>query len=229
MVPLSDWRINFFDLGAYTGEETALFLRQMEGMKDGRHRPVVCAYLFEPQPIYVRYLEDRFRDDPRVFVERAAIGSEIGRTYLYVGKSPECHSIYPDKHDVGKGASIGVREIMFSSWLRDLELDARPEQTINILKANIEGAEWDLIQDLEKNYLWGLFDVYLGSEQWTGDMRKCHSLLPHIAEARRILDSHDITVKPYSCGTDNYQMTIPCTDLAVEVRQIMEARTLVVA
>ena len=229
MTRLSDWRINFFDLGAYTGEETALFLRQMESVREGRDVPVICAYLFEAQGAYVAYLRKRFADDPRVFIHHAAIGSKEDRSYLYVGKNPECHSLYPDKHDVGKGACWAVPEIRFSEWFDSVAMRSKNDHTVNLIKANIEGAEWDLIQDMEATDLFPLFDVFLGTDQWTTDMRKCHSLLSKVAVARDILDRHGIETKSYCCGTSNYPMTVPCTDLAVEVRRVMEERSLVLA
>lgn len=229
MLQLSDWRINFFDLGAFTGDETALFLSQMEPLHEDRHRPVVCAYVFEAHRVHCEYVRKRFEDDPRVFVKHAAIGSKSGFASLYIGKNPECHSLYPDKHDVGKGASFVVPEILFSEWFEGLGFHEKSPSTVNIIKANIEGAEWDLIQDLDVTGLFSLFDVFLGTDQWTTDMRKCHSLLSNVAKVEKILAKYNVLTMPYCCGTENYPPIVPCVDLAVEVRRVMEERELVSA
>jgi hypothetical protein len=226
---ISDWRINFFDLGVYTGEETALFLEQMESLREGRESPVVCAYLFEAYKPYVRYATERFANDPRVFVKHAAIGSANGSVPLYLGQKPEGHSLYSDKHDVGKGASYFVPEIRFSDWFTELGFREKTATTVNVIKANIEGAEWDLIEDMEQAGLFPFFDIFLGTDQWTTDMRKCHSLLSRVAKAKMILASHGVTTLSYCCGTENYPNVPSCVDLAIEVRKAVEERSLVEA
>lgn len=219
----SGWRFNFFDLGAWPGNETQAFLDAADSFRDGRYAPVVAAYLWEAHPDHARQLIDRFSADPRVFVFNCAIGSANGVADLFEAAKPEGTSIYPDKAELS-GSSVSVKECVFSEMLRSLGLDRRGERTANIIKANIEGAEWDLIQDLNKSGLWRLFDLYLGADQWTADMGKCHSLLPFIAKARTILDSAGISVNPFCLGGPNYPPDANSVDLRMEIQRIMEER-----
>lgn len=219
---VSDWRINFFDLGLFTGDETAEFLRIVDSMAEGRERPIACVYGVDAHSAYARYCTQRFADNPRVFIHNLAIGSEERMTQLYLGAKLEASSLYRRKHDVPGGVSFPVSETRFSEFIRGLGLDRKDPQTVNILKANIEGAEWDLICDLEASGMWGLFDIFLGSNQWTADMAKCTDLLPFIAKARRILDGHGVVVKPFCMGTANYPDQPPNCDLRAEILSVME-------
>jgi FkbM family methyltransferase len=215
---LGDWRINFFDLGMFTGEETAAFLRLTDQLVEGRERPIVCAYGIEPNRALATYCTNRFADRPRVFVHQFAIGSSEKQSELYIGNVLEGSSLYRQKHDVG-GTAVFVNEKRFSVFLRELRLDVRLPDTVNIIKANIEGAEWDLIQDLEANDIWDLFDIYLGDDQWTADMKKCAPLLDKIGDARRILNQRIIRVLPFCMGTENYPNQLPNYDLLTEIRR----------
>ena len=220
---ISSWRINFFDLGAWPGNETQAFLDAADSLRDGRHAPVVCAYLWEAHPQHVAELNERFAGDPRVFIFDCAIGASDGVSMLMEASKPEGNSLYPDKSELS-GGSVAVRECVFSGMLKLMGLDQRNDRTVNIIKANIEGAEWDLIQDLGASGLWGLFDLYLGSDQWTADMGKCHSLLPFMAKARGILDAAGVQVKPFCLGGPNYPPASDNVDLIAEIRTIMEKR-----
>lgn len=221
---MADWRINFFDLGMFTGEETAEFLRLTDTLADGRERPIVCVYGIDANRAYADYCKKRFAEDPRVFIFPFAIGSDDGKqSFLYVGATPEASSLYRRKHDVNSGVSVPVQEMRFSSFLRGLGFTdrARDSKTINIIKANIEGAEWDLICDLEANGLFGMFDIFLGTDQWTGDMKKCTDLLTFVSKARSILDRHGIIVEPFCMGTENYPDQPPNVDLLAKIRNIV--------
>lgn len=220
LMSISDWRINFFDLGAWPGHETAAFLEAADSLREGRAAPVVAAYLYEAHPIHAKELRARFDSDPRIFVFESAIGSADASTKLWETALPEGNSLYREKSDAGTN-TVEVCERLFSSILADAQLDHRNEKTVNIIKANIEGAEWDLIQDLEANDLWSLFDLYLGSDQWTMDMGKCHSLLPFIANARNMLDRRGISVKSFCLGTKNYPAAKDNVDLKEEIRRLI--------
>lgn len=225
---ISSWRINFFDLGAWPGHETQAFLDAADSLREGRNAPVVVAYLFEAHPNHAKELEARFATDPRVFVFNFAIGSSDGvPALLWESDRPEGTSLYRDKSDLN-GQFASATERLFSAFLSQTRLNERNDKTVNIIKANIEGAEWDLIRDLEANGLWGLFDLYLGSDQWTMDMGKCHSLLPFIAKARGILDAAGVQVKPFCMGGPNYPAAKDNVSLAVETKRIMAERSLLV-
>ena len=112
-----------------------------------------------------------------------------------------------------------MREVRCSTFLRDLGLLDKSPLTINIIKANIEGAEWDLISDLDEHDLFGLFDIYLGADQWTADMLKCTDLLDRVGEAKRILVRRGVTVYPWCMGTDNYPMQAGNYDLLAAIRR----------
>jgi len=70
------------------------------------------------------------------------------------------HSIFDTKNNVTKDEYEIVETILFSDWIREKVPDFA--ESFNILRFNIEGAEWHLINDLVRNDMVKNIDIFCG-------------------------------------------------------------------
>ena len=194
------FRVNYFDLGTHLGQEIDILLEQL---KDHPLVGEIHVYGIEANPLYYKKALEKYQDRPGVhfIFENFAVSSQSGTTRLYLHPNDLGHSIYPDKWNVSS-ESIAVPAMRFSDWMRSA-VPTKDARTFSILKANIEGAEWDLINDLEKNSLFRQFDLYLSSKQgFYKDIAKVKSLADQGAPAKcqEILRTHGIHIQQF-CHT----------------------------
>lgn len=182
-------KVNYFDLGLWKGQEIEHILNLF---KD------VTIFGVEANPKFYRSLEEKYKGYKNVNLYNFAIGSQSGVCKLYLEKKwgGIGSSIYPDKNNVAEDY-IEVNSIRFSDWYKSLSV----EEGYNILKANIEGAEYDLVLDLDESSLFGEFDLLIGStDGWMTDMHKVKSLCDKISQVKEILDRNQVTVHSYFDG-----------------------------
>ena len=86
-----------------------------------------------------------------------------------------------------------VQSILFSNWLKNNVSDL--ENSINILKVNIEGAEIHLFKDLVDSGLIKHFDVFCGTGD---DVEKTPELSHRVEEYKNLLKDNDITIHRFS-------------------------------
>lgn len=174
--------VTYIDLGPRDGVEIRAFLRSVRFIPGIR----VIVHAVEANPYYVDICRKRFRGDGRVRLHNFAVGSGEGTTEFYLDPKGAGSSIYGDKGNVDE--AISVPQKRFSRWLREQSILPEAGPAVNIIKANIEGAEWDLIRDLDREDLFGKFDIFCGTGPraggWVGDMSK----VPSIAEYRLVAD-----------------------------------------
>ena len=73
------------------------------------------------------------------------------------------NSVYATKDNVLENNYQIVKAIKFSNFLKENNIDLN--NSINIMRVNIEGAEWDLFNDLFENNLTNKFNIFLGAGQ----------------------------------------------------------------
>lgn len=213
------YRINYVDLGMHAGQEISILLEQL---KDHPNVGEIHVYGIDANPYHYRQALKKFvdRDNVRFSFYSFAVGSGEGMTRLYLHPNDLGHSIYADKSGVSRD-SIFVQQMRFSQWMK--VLPEKDDRTIDILKANIEGAEWDLVRDLEENGLLGRFDLYLGSRPGRfSDVWKVRSLVDagDAARCEEILSRRGIRV--LRLGSPD--PACPNADLAAEIRRISAER-----
>lgn len=121
----ADERSIVLDVGAYTGQWTSKVV----------DRYGCQVYAFEPAPAGVKRLHALFDDDPRVHVLPYGLGNE-DQTVSMALAGPGS-SIYADSSRIGF-AEIQIRDVV--GVLDELGLTR-----IDVLKVNIEGGEFDLL------------------------------------------------------------------------------------
>jgi len=185
-------RVLFIDLGAYDGRTAELFLERMTGTE---HDLTVCCV--EANPEMELECRRRFVGDERVSVYGFAVAAEEGVTRLWMDNA-EGHgsSIYADKRNVTE-EFVEVPARKFSSFFEEVCILG----AVTLLKANIEGAECDLVKDMEEHGLFDRVDALLGvafgkrgnwGVGWVADMAKTPSLRPGIPDVVDILRKHEM-------------------------------------
>ena len=89
-----------------------------------------------------------------------AISNKNEDIKLYHHKNSVGHSIYDSKNCVNKDSFEIVSGLKFSTWLKNEEIDL--DLSFNIIRINIEGAEYDLFNDLIENKLHDKIAIYCG-------------------------------------------------------------------
>jgi len=183
-------KINYFDLGLYKNAgEIDLFLEICKNNNFG-----YSIYGFEAHPGYCKILESKYTNDKNIQIINKAISNKKGTERLYLNDSydGEGNSIFKTKNNIIVDKYIDVDSIVFSEWL--LENVPSFINQNNILRFNIEGAEWYLMNDLNDNNMLSYFKIYLGSKP---DMKKVSELHNNIKDYEKILKDNNITVEKF--------------------------------
>lgn len=210
-------KVTFFDLGSYDGADSVRFVENMQKL-GSTIEP--AAFLIEANPELAKRLP-RTVAGCDVTVENFAVSSMEGRKPFYLAPCDEGSSIYESKHGCKADSFIIVEHKLFTRWIRDAGLLPKNSDEIWILKANIEGAEWDLINDLENASAWSWFDIYCGPAFVVEDMQKCSTLVHLRQEAYALIQARAGVTYPFAVPTKNYPLPDTCVDLGEIVRQIL--------
>lgn len=210
------WYVNFFDLGAFDGAETQRFFEDMEG-SGVQELATLSVHIVEANPELSSKCRARFVDDNRVEVHNFAVSMLSGACLLHLDDCGEGSSIYASKQRLnGDVVLVNHRGIV------QLVLDhPKTSCTVNVIKANIEGAEWDLLKELELHDLWSYFDIYCGPGFRLEDMPKCTVLHSKIAEAVTLVNAHIPTIYEYAVPTEAYPRKDKSVDLGPVVLNLI--------
>jgi FkbM family methyltransferase len=118
------------DAGGYLGDFTA---------KLGYNCNVI---IFEPVPEFFEYCKERFKVNPHIKIECFGLGTRDGVSKLYVRK--DASSFYKKWKWAGSSDSITANTIQLSKYIKGFP-------KVDLLKLNIEGAEYDVLDDLAEN------------------------------------------------------------------------------
>lgn len=186
--------INYVDVGLHEGNEISMFLGELEGLPNTRIR----VYGIEANPQYAEYCKKRYVGDDRVTIRNFAVGLGGGNCRLYLDSDVgEGSSLYNDKVNV-TAEYVEVPKRLLSEWLTEVGIIPKPERTINIMRMNIEGAEWEVIRDFDSKGVFSEFDLLCGSHKsWLTDMHKIRSLQDRIKEAKSILKRNKVKIHVY--------------------------------
>lgn len=188
--------INYIDCGLYRGTELGWFLDM--GFEAN-------CYGFEANPKDAEYCKDKFKYYKNVDIFNIAITDETKKVNLYLADG-NGSSIFKSKNNVSD-EFITVAGIKLSDFL----IATVKPNDINILRFNIEGAEWLLINDLVQSGVYTWIDLYLGAGV-ADDIRKVDELKDKEEEYIKLLNDHDIQILPWCDG-------IECIDLKQKIRK----------
>ena len=180
-------KVNYFDFGLCSGEEihwmVNYYFPQL-GIEE------YSAYGFEASRQYYKNIKTLFESNQKVTIVHKALSETHGDTVnLYHAPNTVGHSVFKTKDNIIEDDYEQVESIVFSEWIKenDIVLDG----CLNILKVNIEGAEWYLFNDLVNTGLIDNFSIFLGTGH---DIEKVGELKERAQEYYDLLDSHNVEI-----------------------------------
>ncbi len=182
--------LNYFDLGLHKeAKEIDMFVKLCN-----ENNIKYNIYGVEAHPQYCLDLKEKHKENINIKIINKAINDKNQQIKLYINYSfdGEGNSIFSTKHNVTK-EYVWVEGIKFSDLIQQIRPTFKREN--NILRFNIEGAEWHLINDLDKSGLFKYFKVMLG----TNDLHKVGELKNKIDPYLNILTKNQIKIERY-CG-----------------------------
>lgn len=186
--------INYFDLGLRDGWELDEFLKFVSSfnIKYKVYGIEACKKLYDK--LHTKYIAN-----PNIEISHLAISSKDDQLIkLYHSKNYDGNSIFKTKNnllDVDKNFEM-CKTKRISTFIQDIK---KSNNTINIIKANIEGAEYDVIKDLQMENKLDYFDYYIGAG-WTTDMYWIEELQSKIQEIKQILKNNNIKTYYFARG-----------------------------
>ena len=149
---------------------------------------------------YYEQLNEKYKNNKNVKIYNKAIyNKDSEKIKLYYASDPDGHSIISSKKNLINEKKFELIEtIKLSTFLVDINLKKEPN-VVNILKANIEGAEYFVIKDLDATKMFTKFNYLIGAG-WVTDMKKCSTLKDKITEALSILEKHNIKTYYFARG-----------------------------
>ena len=183
--------VNYFDFGLCSGEELHWMVNHYFpslGVDD------YSAYGFEASYPYWNNLNQFFSVNDNVSIIHGAISEKHGEDVrLYHSPNTVGHSIFSTKNDVLLDDYENIRGIVFSEWLRENKINLN--NSLNVLKANIEGAEYFLYKDIVESGLRDHFSIFLGTGH---DINKVKELKDSVAEFEDLLTDNNIEILRYT-------------------------------
>jgi FkbM family methyltransferase len=191
-------RLNFFDLGMNRGAVCDHFLNSISGLNLD-----VKVIGFEAMPDIYSNLSKKYKNESMVEVYPYAISNKAGLTKIYSANCFGGHSIFKDHEAVEdqgstKKRSFDVRSILFSDFIKNNFNKYQIDDSINILKSNIEGAEYYLFNDIITSGIYKKFKIFCGTPNKSFDVYKVKSLKSKAEELLKKMNKAGISFKRYT-------------------------------
>ena len=188
--------VTYIDLGPRNGSEINALLRSLRFLPCVR----LQVHAVEADPDNIEKCRGFFANESRIKWHNFAIGaSDTKAVDFYLEAKGAGSSIYGDKGNVER--PIKVLQRRFSSWVESEGILPGTPASINIIKTNIEGAEWDLITDMDRHRLFEKFDIFCGpgprANGWIGDIGKVPAIRHLQSTAESILIKHDVIIQEW--------------------------------
>lgn len=156
------------------------------------------AYGFEASARYFASVRSRLGSKKGVTLVNVAIGGFEGVGKLFEASSDGGDSLYGSKRNALPAYQV-VPVTRFSTWLRSNSLTLTGN--LNVLRLNIEGAELEVFNDLDREGMLAEFGVLAGSAQC--DLAKVEELKDKRGAYDALLASYGKVVVPYCAGQIN--------------------------
>jgi FkbM family methyltransferase len=177
--------VNYFDFGLWKGTEI-LWMETIVFPALGINNYHI--YGFEACKAYADRLKTVYANHDKISIINKAITDESRKVKLYYAENKVGHSIFSTKRNVSKNFEE-VDGIIFSNWLKKNVPDY--QNNFNILKVNIEGAEWHLFNDLINNDIDQYIDIYCGQGH---DVEKVEELRDKVQDYYKLLKDNKINL-----------------------------------
>lgn len=151
-------KIRYFDFGLHTGTELMWVQDILPKFGDDYE-----IYGFEACKKYYDLVksEKQYKlDKKHTKIYHLAISATNEDIKLYHHKNSVGHSIYDSKNGIAKDSFEIVKGVKFSDWLNEQGIIL--EDSFNIIRVNIEGAEYDMFNDIIENNLHSKIAIFCG-------------------------------------------------------------------
>jgi len=180
--------INIFDLGMNKGQCTELLIGIMKELKINDY----CIYGFEPNNENFNFCEKKFKNEK---VKCLKLGISKEKTKLKLFKSDTVDrcgdSIFGDKGNCDETNYEIISVIKFSDWFNE----NINQEDFNIVKTNIEGAEYFFYNDVIDTGVYKSINIFCGMNN---DPQKIPSLSSKLDAYYKKIEDHGIVVHRFA-------------------------------
>lgn len=185
-------KIRYFDLGTYSCQEIKFMKEFLPTITEDYE-----IYGFEGSTRNF----DKF--SPTVVDEKTKIYNNIvsnvhnEKRKIYFCPNKVGHSIYSSKYNVNPNKFWEVTSIRFSDWIKDNKINLK--DSLNIVKINIEGAEWDFFNDIIDNNIKQYIHLFCGLGH---DVEKIGYFVENdmVKDYYKLLSDNDIYLNKWCVG-----------------------------
>ena len=149
-------KIRYFDFGLHKGEE----LKHMNSFLQTVTSDYEC-YGFEACKKYADNCKSTITGQNIKILHLAITDTHNSNINLYYSPNGVGHSIHSSKNNININKYETVNTILFSKWLEENDIDLK--DSFNIIKINIEGAEWELFNDVVNTDINKYIDIWCGA------------------------------------------------------------------
>jgi FkbM family methyltransferase len=148
-------------------------------------------YAFEPNPYAFAYLSKRFENRPNIFCMNQGVWHRNDKLqlYLYPGSNEDplryayASSIFPDNPIIDRGSHVEIEVIDLTEFIQQLGLP------IKLLKIDIEGAEFELLEKMIlMNLHAGIEKIVVETHEWLLEHTE-----PKARRLRTMIEERNIT------------------------------------
>lgn len=176
-------RFNYFDFGLFRGTEMGWMVDNILPSLGIKNYHI---YGFEACKHYADVLKKHYVSDDKVTIINKAIVDTPKKVKLYYADNAVGHSVFSTKRNVSENHEE-VDGAVFSEWLEENVPDYK--LAFNIIKVNIEGAEWFLFNDLVNSGVHKYIKIYCGQGH---DVEKVEELKDKVKEYYQLLKDNNI-------------------------------------
>mgnify|MGYP001196046024 FL=1 len=182
-------KVYYYDFGLWKGTEIHWMVNHVFPALNITDYKI---YGFDACKQYADRLSNVYSDNDRVTIINKAVVDEPRMVKLYHAANHVGHSVFSTKRNVSENYEE-VEGIVFSDWLKKNVKGY--QMAFNILKVNIEGAEWYLFNDLVKSGVHENIDVYCGQGH---DVEKVGELEDKVEAYYQLLKDNDISLHRFT-------------------------------
>lgn len=149
-------KIRYFDLGTHSCKELINMKEFLPTLTDDYE-----IYGFEgAPPNFTKFCLKH--NDKKTKVYNYVISDVHNETKkIYYCPNKVGHSIHSSKRNVDEKKYWEVQSITFSNWIKDMNINLK--DSFNIVKINIEGAEWEFFNDIVNNNIKSDINLFCGT------------------------------------------------------------------
>jgi len=149
-------KIRYFDLGLHKGEELIDMQKFLPSITNDFE-----IYGFEAAPTHFNNYCKKLANQYTNVYNFAITNKHKSKIKLYYAHNKVGHSIHGTKQNITQDKFWSVDTIKFSDWLSDNNINLK--DSFNIIKINIEGAEWEFFNDIVDSNLNKHINIFCGA------------------------------------------------------------------